>query len=291
MSAATTNSFKAPTNCEQVMKGEITEKYLLGQLDEADQEAFEQHYFECPRCFEELQTYRALQTELRQAGAAIRAEPLRGGLMWQRWAWVGGIAVMLLAIGLGVWLRQPAPGVQPSPPEAAEPAPGVEVQPGLEVPQQEPPPPLVPSLSELARVEPPRYIPARLRGAGDEATERFREAMQHYVKGDYGAAIPRLRAVAELNPKAADGSFFLGICYLLTDRTDAAIESLRRTVALGDSLYLEEAQFYLAKAYLRKGDLGAAAEELQKTIQLQGELESKAQGLLRKLQTLSKAAR
>jgi Tol biopolymer transport system component len=61
-------------DCEQVVKEEVTEKYLLGHLTEAEQGAFEVHFFECQRCFEEVQTLRALQTELRRAAPAIRAD-------------------------------------------------------------------------------------------------------------------------------------------------------------------------------------------------------------------------
>lgn len=263
-------------DCDRIMKEEITEKYLLGRLSETEQESFEEHFFECSRCFAEVETYRALQAELKQAAPAIRAEPaIRPHSFW-RWAWAPAAALALLVVGVGWWLRRPAPApVQPPSPVAQKSA-----------PQPAPPAP-GPSLTELAQVQPPNYTPAILRGAEDEATQRFRAAMRHYVKGDYAAAIPGLRTASKLNPQASDMNFFLGICYLMTDETDAAIERLRRTVALGDSPYLEDTHFYLAKCYLRKNDLPAARNELENTVQLQGEHEGESRGLLKQVERVS----
>jgi tetratricopeptide (TPR) repeat protein len=267
-------------NCRQIIEGEIAEKYLLGELSEPDLEAFEQHYFECPRCFEELQSYRALQAELKQTGAVIQRAPVVQRAA-SPWAWATAAAGVLLLIAIGYWLERPKPS-SPSPSATAVvPAPKAE----------QPPSTSVPSLSELAEVRPPKYSPVILRGAPDEATQRFHEAMQHYVKKEYTAAISGLRAASELSPKAPDVNFFLGICYLLTEQVDSAIAQLRRTAALGDSPYLEETRFYLAKAYVRKADFVAAQTELKKVILLQGDREKEARELLHQLENMSEAPR
>jgi TolA-binding protein len=54
--------------------------------------------------------------------------------------------------------------------------------------------------------------------------------------------------------------FFLGICFLLSGQTDEGIAELKKTIAIGDSAYLGEAHFYLAKGLLRQGDIKGAAE-------------------------------
>ena len=126
------------------------------------------------------------------------------------------------------------------------------------------------SLEQLARVEPPRYEAPRLRSTPDEATARFQRGMGHYRKADYAAAVGDLRAAAELDPDAAHIRFFLGISHLMLGQDDAAIDRLRATIALGDSPYLEEAHLYLAKAFLRRKDLGAAETQLKTLIQLRG---------------------
>ena len=40
----------------------------MGRLSEEDRDAFEEHYFECARCFDELQTLQAIREELRPCG-------------------------------------------------------------------------------------------------------------------------------------------------------------------------------------------------------------------------------
>jgi tetratricopeptide (TPR) repeat protein len=143
------------------------------------------------------------------------------------------------------------------------------------------------ALSVLARVEPPLYLPLTLRGPRDEAAERFEAAMQHYMERDYAGAIPGLTAAADLNPKAAHITFFLGICHLLADRPDAGIDWLQKTIALGDSPYLEEAHFYAAKARLRQGNIPAAQEELLRTIERRGQLEADARKLRAQVDALA----
>ena len=75
-------------------------------------------------------------------------------------------------------------------------------------------------------------------------------------------------------------------CQLLTAQVDSAISGLRQTVALGESPYLEEAHFYLAKARLRQGDIRAARAELQRTIERRGRLEEAARSLLVQIDVL-----
>ena len=281
-------------NCEQVTKEEITEKYVLGRLTEAEQGAFELHFFECVRCFEEVESLRMLQTELRRDASSIRAETSKPRHLFWRWAWAPAAALAVLAVGVGwqVWRARVAPFQPPA---------------AVQIPTAKPAPqPTVPSLelespawrlrlAELSEVRPPEYVPLVLRGAEDDATQRFRAAMRHYVRGDYAAAIPGLRAASELNPQASYINFFLGICYLLTDQTDAAIKQLRRTAALGHlgrpfafSPYFEETFFYLAKCSLRKGDLRAARNELLITRELQGEHKDEARKLLEQVERLGK---
>jgi TolA-binding protein len=146
-----------------------------------------------------------------------------------------------------------------------------------------PPSSAVPSLEELARVEPPPYSEIVLRGAEDEGQEAFRTAMQNYSKEDYAKAIPGLQTAVKANPQAASFNFYLGACYLLTGRTDPAIVSFRRTISLGNPAYSESAHFYLAKAYLKNKEVSAAEEELEKTVQLHGSREPEAGEILRQL--------
>ena len=110
-----------------------------------------------------------------------------------------------------------------------------------------------------------------MRDVPDEATARFLRGMEHFRKADYMNAVEDLRRAAESDPDAAHIRFFLGVTHLMLGQDDAAIDRLRATIALGDSPYLEEAHWYLAKALLRRNNRERGSEtELRTLIQLQG---------------------
>lgn len=284
MSADATNSSKGTMDCGRVAREEILESYLGGRLNEEDQDAFEAHYFECARCFDELRTLRAIREELRRAGAEVEvktARPLAG------WAAVAGLAAaaIVLAVGVALWMRPTPPSGLP---ETTKTAPPSRAQiPEKPLPQgPEPTVASEPTLEQLARFEPPPYEPLTLRGPRDEATARFERGMERYRKTEYREAVADLRGAAELDPDAAHIRFFLGIAHLMLEQDNEAIEQLRGTIALGDSAYLEEAHLYLAKAFLRRKDLGAAETQLKELIELRGSGNGEARRLLTQLETL-----
>ena len=67
---------------------------------------------------------------------------------------------------------------------------------------------------------------------------------------------------------------------------DAAIDRLRATIALGDTAYLEEAHFYLAKAMLRQKNVNAAQTELKTVVTLKGMRSREAQQLLNDIERI-----
>jgi hypothetical protein len=272
-------------------RDEIFEGYVRDALGPDDRDAFEEHYFACAACFDKLQTYRALQTELGATAAeAPSREPVHA-LPW-RWVLLPVAATLVLVGALAMWLRVTAPAgpastLATAPTSQLPPAPPVEPQPSPAAVQAPPPaaPPVV-ALDVLARVDAPIYLPLALRGPRDEAAERFETAMRRYVDKDYAGAIPDLRAAAGLNPAAPHAMFFLAICQLLTGQIEPAVGGLQKTIALGESPYREEAHFYLAKARLRQGRLRDARDELLSTIERRGRLEGDARQLLTQVNAL-----
>jgi tetratricopeptide (TPR) repeat protein len=235
---------------------------LTGKLDRAGQQEFEAHYLKCPKCLQKLQVSRLLQEQLWDQSERILPQtqkPQR--VRTRRREWAISVAIMVLVIAAAaLWWQFRGPGRRPD---------GTKETP--------------PSLIMLARFEPPSYIPPALRGAEDEAAERFLIGMKLYMEGRYGEAIPGLRAAAGLNPKRASIRFFLGICLLLTEQTDAGIEELKKAVDLSDSTYLEEAHFYMAKAFLAKGDGSRAEEELTWVLKRGSRLKEEAAQILSQL--------
>jgi hypothetical protein len=277
MTADTTSSAKRGMDCDRAAGEEVFERYLADSLSEEDRAAFEEHYFGCARCFDELQTLQDIRDVLSHGGAQSErntARHLRG------WAPALGLAAtVVLATGVMLWMRSPTP---PGPPESVQPR----LQSGATSSEQPVPSESAPAVSqksalaELTRVEPPPYQPLKLRGLPDEATTRFLSGMEHYRKADYGAAVTDLRAAAALDSEASHIRFFLAISQLMVGQDAAGIEGLRVTIALGDSPYLEEAHFYLAKALLRQKDVNAAQAELRTVVTLKGMRSREAQQLL-----------
>jgi len=246
-------------SCSRVKSEEVAMDYLLGTLDEDAQEAYEQHVFDCPGCLEDLETLRVLQHELEATREKIEAAAAPRRLRPTS-AWVLRFAAAAAVIWAAVLVVGSLKGPEQTQVVSAE-------------------------LAELARIEPAPYTRVTLRGATGEATDAFQQAMDHYLESDYGTAADGLQAAFELDPLSPKIGFYLGVSLILGGETDAGIEGLRQTIALGDTLYLEMAQLYLAKAYLLTGDVEAARTELLKTRDLQGDLEVEAEQLLGLLPT------
>ena len=283
MSEDTTNTSKRTMDCGRVSREEILEGYLAGRLTEQDREAFEEHYFECAHCFDELRMLQTIRDVLPEV--TPESEPRRTHRA-TRWAPAAGLAAAaVLTVGTLLLMRPSSPSNPPESTKSTSPSPSAVPVP--ETPNRPPPAATpAPSLEQLARVDPPLYEPVRLRGAADEATRRFERGMEQYRKADYAGAIDGLHAAAELEPDAPQIRFFLGVSHLMLGQDDAAIDRLRATIALGDSAYLEEAHWYLAKALLRRKNFGAAETQLKTVIQLRGSKSGEARQLLTEVERL-----
>lgn len=274
MIADATNTSKH-MDCDRVRREEIVEKYLARTLNDEDREAFEAHYFDCARCFQELQTLESIRSELQRAGAT-RGPATRSYRLWTVAA--GMAAVVVLAVAAALWMQTPASS---GPGEQVASAPAIPAQ-LPETPRDahgkgaEPERPL----EVLARFEPPPYEPLVLRGTPDDAMAQFLKGMDRYGKADYAGAVAALRAAAALDPDAPNICFFLGISQLMLGQDEMAIDRLGRTIALGESAYLEDAHWYLAKAFLRRHDIARAQTELKTIAQLRGLRAAEAQRLL-----------
>ena len=248
-------------DCARIVADQIMEKYLLDQLDDPEREQFENHFFECEECFARLEALQAAQRVLSEEPATTERSIVRP---WRSRSWRWAVAAAAVAvIGLSAvwwWL-----GSSPRPQTVS----------------------LSPELAELARITPPHYEPIRLRGASDVAQRRFRTAMEFYSAGDYASAIPGLEEAAELDPDAPNISFFLGACYLLTGRTSEGITELERTIALGDTPYLEEAFLLMAKGRLATGDRIGAENAFEEAAKMNGDLRIEARDALAKLREVS----
>ena len=260
--------------CTWFDRDEIFESYARGAMARRDRKAFEDHYFDCPSCFDKLQVYLALRTEVEEYAAETGGPGEARSRAW-RWGWVPAAAALIVA-AVALWPGGSRPVPPPQSTVAGSPQSKPAVPSSAAPATARPPTPSAPpvvTLTLLARVDPPPYIPGRLRGPLDAAAESFDAAMREYVNGHYREAIPGLRAAATARPDVAQYVFFLAACHLLDNQMTPAVAGLQETIALGESPYLEDAHFYLAKARLLEGDVHAARQELGRTIERHGMLE------------------
>ena len=132
----------------------------------------------------------------------------------------------------------------------------------------------------LSRVYPPAY---RDLNASGQRPAQFRAAIERYSQREYDAAIPALAAVVEKHPDLVEARLYLGICYLFANNRTAGIGQLRQVVDAGDTPYLEQARFYLAKGLLGNGDIAGARQQLNDAIAMHGDMRQQAETLLARL--------
>src|SRR3954468_5324387 len=179
--------------CSEVDERDVAEAYLLGRLSEADRDAYETHYFECARCYSELQALRDVSDSLRATPRETGVRPGsfgygRSGRSAARpWVWAAMAATLILATSALAWVAF-RPG-------ARAPAPSVATAPTA-------PPPAVDRIAELAIVTAPPYEARQFRNAARR--EAFTSGMAKYRAGDYAGAVPLLERAVAQEPEAHD---------------------------------------------------------------------------------------
>jgi hypothetical protein len=235
----------------------VVERYVLGQLGESELQSFEEHFFDCDACLEEVRVMQSLQTVAAERARPVVEMPRRKWMLW------GAAAAAVLVAGFGL-VEMPRFRQRAESPAAR----AVTVDAAAE-------------WQMLAQVAPPRYTASNLRSASGNGEERFRAAMAKYSARDYQAAAEGLRGL-----ETAAARFYLGISDLMTGNSDEAVTHLRDTVGMGETPYLEEAQFFLAKALLGKKDAAGARLALEQTVALTGDREVEARRLLEQVRAL-----
>lgn len=95
---------------QQIQEEEIIERYVRNQLEPAEREAFEEHYFTCDECFENLQTTERFVAGIRDAASRrLLTSPQGEASGWRARSWwlpafaASAVAVVLLGVTTG-WL-------------------------------------------------------------------------------------------------------------------------------------------------------------------------------------------
>lgn len=276
---------------------DAAERYVSGTLPEAEQTAFEEHFFACDQC---LQTVQALQDTAaalaaerveRHASTPIPFPAVRPRALPIKWM---ALAAMLV-VGVIVWRipqRQPGAGelVQPArqspstpPSQAAAPsAPTETAAPATAAPSA------ADRLAQLSQVVAPPYVSLTTRSDADATARAFDAAMAHYSARRYDRAARALGKVAQAAPDLAEAQFFLGIAELMRGDQAKAQEALQRAVRSNTAPYADEAHFYLAKAALKDGNAATAKRELQLAIEREAGPRGEAARLLNQVKAIER---
>jgi tetratricopeptide (TPR) repeat protein len=88
-------------DCGKTDRNELAEKYLNGQLDEAEQDTFETHILDCGKCLQTVELLQAVRFDLNERASVIRTQTsaVRG---WPRWRWVAAACSFAIVASLGL---------------------------------------------------------------------------------------------------------------------------------------------------------------------------------------------
>jgi tetratricopeptide (TPR) repeat protein len=255
-------------DCETIRDRHIADEYRAGRLSPEEAEAYEEHYFSCDRCFEDLRFRDEVARRLREEGESLfvdeiaaervpcRAEwmerPVRtAGRSWWflplRPAWAAGLlAVVALVIVVFITGRVDDRG------------------------------------ADLAARWTPSahpYVASELR-AGAEG-EPFRRGMELYQAARYREAAEWLERALQLTPSDAEIHFYLGVTHLMAGDSRKAIGSLETATDLAPSSALF--RWYLAQARLQAGDIVSAEQALERVVEMAGDSVPEARTLLQQI--------
>jgi tetratricopeptide (TPR) repeat protein len=124
-----------------------------------------------------------------------------------------------------------------------------------------------------------------------EGKDSFRKGMEVYAEAKYKEAVPLLEGAAGKEPNHDAAVFYLGICYLMTNRPDECIRELAKLTTAVSNPYREESHWYLAKAYFKKGDLAPARRELESVVAMNGVYVNEARKSLQLMEGLGENLR
>lgn len=301
-------------DCARIRELGIADEYRAGRLSRDEAEAYEEHYFGCPGCFEDLQFGDHLTAYLRDEGKdVLPPEPVEQ-IEEARES----------APRLQQHREQRLPSRPPRRPETLLPS---HPHQGPESHQLPPPrrgldshlpsPPLrwwqrsapgpawawglalvvstvlvVAIVASRAEREerlrglidplPHPYLTVDLRGGPGGAG--FEAAMRLYGSGSYVEAAAELEKVLAVEPDDPEVAFYLGVSRLLSRQPVPARDALRRATQ-GDpesTLY----RWYLAQALAACGDLHGALTELDRLIRERSPQTDQAQGLREQIRAL-----
>lgn len=239
-----------------------------GGQSEDEVGALLEHSLRCPACAAAWQLARELSPQVGQAEPRVqRATQVRElpvGRARPAWGWAAALAAGLVVVVAGAVLwRGLGPGAGEAGPVQAA-ARWVD----LEVP-----------VLELPRVAAGGGMVFRGGAAGGE----LGAALEAYEKADFELAADGLGRWAAEHPEDVQARLLLGVALLKLGDVDGAVIPLEDVASLGAAETAPDASYYLALAYLKRGEEGKARAQLLVIEASGGRWKAEAEQLLPKL--------
>jgi hypothetical protein len=257
------------TDCAGTLTDRYLEQYIQGTLPEPEARLFEEHYFDCPSCLEQVEALQAVTLKL--GGQPRKA--LKVPIPWPvRAKALAALAAMLIIgfLGFRVLYRPAAPAVAKGPS-----APVYDTGPS----SQPAPASLASStISRLADLALPAFQPPNLRGQSGDP--HFDAGMKSYTRQQCPGAVMNLLQVPAQDDDSLAAQFYTGVCQMHEEDLTGATSSLRHVENAGDSPQQEAALYYLAQIALARNDATAARHYLASTIALRGDFLTRARAEL-----------
>lgn len=239
-----------------------------GSAKEEEVDALLEHSLECPACAMAWRLARELSSHSRltdpRAQRVTQVRNLTAHRVRPVWVWTAGLAAAaLLAVGGAVLWRELGLGARQAGPEqvAARWA-------NLEIP-----------VLELPSIAAASDLVFRDGVVGGE----LGVAIDAYLDGDFAAAAGGLGRWVEAHPEDVQVRLLLGVALLTAGDMDGAILPLEEVASLGAADTTADARYYLALAYLKRGEEGKARAQLQMISAGGGKRKAEAERLLPKL--------
>lgn len=286
------------SNCTGAPAQEFGLAYVEGTLDEALMNRFEEHYYECSLCHEQVRALLALREELRERSAPSPARAHKRTSIFRIPVFVWTVSLGCLVVIAGVVFyhshqisnsnpdlaangNTPATGASTATPSATTPSGSPASASSTTANIKKP----IIDASKLADLVLPIYTAHALRGQVPD--EHMTAGMAAYKNGDCRKASDELALVKPTSDDSRAAHFYRGLCQLHTGQLNDAQTSLNVVAQAGESPEQEGALYALAQVALAQNNPALARTYLAKTIALQGGLESRARAQDSKLQNLT----
>lgn len=255
--------------CDKRDREQAIDDYLSGSLSAKETEAFEEHFFNCDECFQDLKLREEIVDIIKEEGEIVFAKYLRK----HRFKDTSNLRSLVQKLPVFSHRRQSQRIYASLAAVAVAALVLILANPFASN-----------DITDLYQIKPFPYIKPYTLGDVEEGKRTFFEAMDYYNLQQYESACEKLEEALRLNPQLKDGRFYLGVAYLFRNKLDNAIANLIRAVENNPNS--EKVHWYLGHAYLKKGENVSAKKEFQTVTGFGGERYSrKAEALLSSLQT------